>query len=32
MTKDNILVSIDATCYYRVVAPRKSLYNVNNIH
>jgi regulator of protease activity HflC (stomatin/prohibitin superfamily) len=32
MTKDNILVSIDATVYYRVVVPRKSVYYVDSAH
>lgn len=32
MTKDNILVSIDATVYYRIVVPRKSVFYIDNLH
>ncbi|CAD8204138.1 unnamed protein product [Paramecium pentaurelia] len=32
MTKDNILVSIDATVYYRIVIPRRSIFYINDLH
>ena len=32
MTKDNILVSVDATVYYRIVVPRKAQYYIDNVH
>ena len=32
MTKDNILVSIDATVYYRIVIPRRSVFYINDLH
>jgi regulator of protease activity HflC (stomatin/prohibitin superfamily) len=32
MTKDNIMASIDATVYFRIIVPRKAFYFVNDIH
>jgi regulator of protease activity HflC (stomatin/prohibitin superfamily) len=30
-TKDNIGVTIDTVCFYRVINPQKSLYIVNDL-
>ncbi len=31
LTRDNVIVHIDAAVYYQVVVPRKTFYSVENI-
>jgi len=31
LTRDNILVVVDGTVYYKIISPRSALYTIDNI-